>query len=36
MTSADREVQKIARVFHRGPGEPRVTHYVHERIPADA
>jgi MFS family permease len=36
MTAADREVQKIARVFHRGPGEPRVTHYIHERIPVDA
>jgi MFS family permease len=36
MTAADREVQKIARVFHRGSGEPRITHYVHERIPRDA
>jgi MFS family permease len=36
MTAADREVQKIARRFHRGAGEPRVTHYVHERIPGDA
>jgi len=36
MTAADREVQKIARVFHRAAGEPRITHYIHERIPADA
>lgn len=36
MTAADREVQKIARRFHRGDAEPRVTHYVHERIPEDA
>jgi MFS family permease len=33
MTAADREVQKIARQFHRGEGEPRVTHYIHERMP---
>ena len=36
MTAADREVQKIARQFHRGAGEPRVTHFIHERIPEDA
>jgi hypothetical protein len=35
MTAADREVQSIARRFHRGSGEPRVTHYVHERIPPE-
>jgi MFS family permease len=34
MTAADREVQRIARIFHRAEGEPRVTHYVHERMPA--
>jgi MFS family permease len=36
MTTADREVQAVARVFHRGNDPPRVTHFVHERIPADA
>lgn len=36
MTAADREVQKIAQQFHRGGEAPRVTHYVHERIPKDA
>lgn len=33
MTAADREVQAIAQRFHRGGAAPRVTHYVHERIP---
>jgi len=33
MTAADREVQKIARQYHRGTGEPRVTHFLQERIP---
>jgi MFS family permease len=36
MTAADREVQAIARRFHRGAGDPRVTHLIHERIPPDA
>ncbi len=35
MTAADREVQAIARAFHRGPGPPSVTHYLHERIPEE-
>jgi MFS family permease len=35
MTAADREVQKIVRVFHRGAHEPLVTHYIHEHIPED-
>jgi len=33
MTAADRAVQQIARVFHRGAGEPRVSHFIHERMP---
>jgi MFS family permease len=36
MTIADREVQAAARAFHRGGEPPRVTHFVHERIPEDA
>ena len=36
ITSADREVQALALAFHRGPSPPRVTHFVHERIPEDA
>jgi predicted MFS family arabinose efflux permease len=35
MTAADREVQAAARAFHLGAEPPRVTHYVHERIPED-
>ena len=35
MTAADREVQRIARVFHRGDAEPLVTHFIHERLPED-
>jgi hypothetical protein len=35
MTADDRALQAMARAFHRG-GEPRVTHFVHERIPDDA
>jgi MFS family permease len=30
MTAADRAVQDIARVFHRGGELPRVTHFIHE------
>jgi MFS family permease len=36
ITAADRAVQRVARAFHRGAGEPLVTHFVHERIPEDA
>jgi hypothetical protein len=36
MTAADREVQGLARAFHRGAEPPRVTHFLHERIPEDA
>jgi MFS family permease len=36
VTAADRAVQAIATAFHRGVGSPRVTHFVHEQIPADA
>jgi MFS family permease len=32
-TAADREVQGRARAFHRGAEPPRVTHFVHERMP---
>jgi hypothetical protein len=35
-TAADREVQALAHAFHRGEGPPRVTHFLHERIPEDA
>lgn len=35
-TTADREVQGLARAFHRGAEPPRVTHFLHERIPEDA
>lgn len=35
-TAADREVQALARAFHRGAEPPRVTHFLHERIPEDA
>lgn len=35
VTAADRALQRAARAFHRGEGEPRVTHYVHERIPEE-
>ncbi len=30
---ADRDLQAIALAFHRGASPPRVTHYIHERIP---
>jgi hypothetical protein len=33
MTAADRAVQRVAHVFHRGDEPPRVTHFVHETIP---
>ena len=36
VTAADREVQGLAHAFHRGAEPPRVTHFVHERIPEDA
>jgi MFS family permease len=36
ITAADRAVQAVARAFHRGPGEPEVTHFLHERMPEDA
>lgn len=36
MTAADREAQGLARAFHRGAEPPRVTHFLHERIPEDA
>lgn len=35
-TAADREVQGLARALHRGAEPPRVTHFLHERIPDDA
>jgi MFS family permease len=35
ITTADRAVQAVARAFHRGSEPPRVTHFVHERIPED-
>jgi predicted MFS family arabinose efflux permease len=35
ITAADRALQRAARAYHRGAGEPRVTHYVHERMPGD-
>lgn len=35
ITAADRELQRRAGAFHRGAGEPRVAHYVHERMPSD-
>jgi MFS family permease len=34
-TAADREVQRSARSYHRGAELPRVTHFVHEKIPRD-
>lgn len=34
ITAADRELQRVAGAFHRGAGEPHVTHWVHERMPA--
>jgi MFS family permease len=36
ITAADRAVQAVAHAFHRGPGAPEVTHFVHERMPEDA
>ena len=36
MTAADRAVQRVAHVFHRGGEPPRVTHFVHETIPPEA
>jgi len=30
ITAADREVQAIARAFHRGAEPPLVRHFVHE------
>ncbi len=36
ITAADREVQGLAHAFHRGSAPPRVTHFLHERIPEDA
>ena len=35
ITAADREVQAIALAFHRGAGAPRVTHFIHERMPEE-
>ncbi|RIL06083.1 MAG: MFS transporter [Proteobacteria bacterium] len=35
VTAADRAVQRIANAFHRGAESPRVTHFVHERIPSE-
>jgi MFS family permease len=35
ITAADREVQTVARSFHRGAEPPRVRHFIHERIPED-
>ena len=35
ITAADRAVQAVAVAFHRGPGPPAVTHFIHEQIPLD-
>jgi len=35
VTEADRAVQAIAIAFHRSGSPPRVTHYVHERMPPE-
>jgi hypothetical protein len=35
VTAADRAVQRIANAYHRGAEPPRVTHFVHERIPSE-
>jgi MFS family permease len=35
ITAADRAVQHLATAFHRGAEPPRVTHFIHERIPED-
>jgi MFS family permease len=32
-TAADRALQALAIAYHRGAGPPRVTHFVHERMP---
>jgi hypothetical protein len=36
ITAADRAVQRQATAFHRGAEPPRVTHFIHERIPEEA
>ena len=36
VTAADRDVQRLAHTFHRGAEPPRVTHFVHERMPEGA
>ena len=36
ITEADRAVQRQATAFHRGAEPPRVTHFIHERIPEES
>jgi hypothetical protein len=36
ITAADRAVQRQATALHRGAEPPRVTHFIHERIPEEA